>query len=632
MTDLKERLKKLTPEQRAALERQLILKKATQAEKDKAYGKIVAIKDHSPAPLSFAQKRLWYLDRLDPGSSAYNIFGGSSIQGEIDIIRLEKCISEIVRKHESLRTIFRLQNNKPVQMVMPPHPYTIEFIDLTTETSSRQSDMLQNVVEHVFRRHFDLGELPLFHIAIVRLAEQDHVAVMSIHHIISDAWSTGVFFKEMNHLYAVYGKDESPNLFQPLPVQYADYAIWQQKWSRSKRFEEHATYWKSKLGGELTTLNLPTDYDRPPFQTTSGAFEEMELSPGLVDRLRILSRDNQASINMVLLSAFKVLLYRLSGQTDILVGSPIAGRHHVEVENLVGFFINTIVLRTDLSRNPTFSKLLARVRETVLETFTHQDFPFEKIVEFLSPERDLSRTPIFQVFFNHINMQIQENNQSYFPAKGLETYQYQSKFDITLYVLEYEKKIRLELVYNSNLFKKQHMVEFIRQYYSIVLQVLENPRITINKIDLITQSAEGVLPNPNKRLPVLWEGHVLDRIHHHAQQVPDKAAIEENHNVLNYGQLEQQIHFFANRLEQQGVTPGEIVAVIGDRSADFVCSLLAIMKAGGAFSILDPTYPSHRLVQYINEIRPRFLLPIGSDKERIETVTRQNRSTNKKNE
>jgi amino acid adenylation domain-containing protein len=624
MTTLQERLKKLTPRERAALESRLFRKATLSAEKLQT--KIIAQKDHSPAPLSFAQQRLWYLNRLEPEGSAYNLLVGFRVQDELDLILLEKCFTEMVQRHESLRTIFRLQNNKPVQVIISPRSCSIEFVDLTNETSREKSEMLLKLAEHLYRRPFELGEWPLFRVAMARLAEHDHVVVMALHHIITDAWSLEVFFREIGHLYEAYKKDEPPQL-PILPIQYADYAIWQEKWMQGKKFHEDLAYWKGKLEGDLIPLNLPADYDRPLQQTTNGEHEKGVLGYSEVVRLRKLAGDNQATVNMVLLTVFKVLLYRLSGQTDILVGSPIAGRNHEKLENLIGFFINTLVLRSDLSGDPPFATMLSRVRQTSLEAFTHQEFPFEKIVEILSPDRDMGRAPVFQVFFNYIKVQTQNQSKSYLPVKEFNSFQFESKFDITLYIFEEEKQIRLTLAYNTNVFKKQRMVEFLHQYCSIVRQVLENSQTTINTVDLVTPFAAHVLPKIEEHLPVLWEEHILDRIHTHAQATPDTIAIEYDTAVLSYRQLEQAVHFYAHKLEQHGISQGEIVAVIGERSIDFVCTLLAIMRIGGVFSILDPLYPSHRLGQLVNELGPRFLLPIGADTETIEAVTRYVRSS-----
>ena len=613
----------MTPAERAEFEKLLLKNKAGITTKDS--DRIIASDDTSPAPLSFAQKRLWYLSRLDPGSSAYNLFGGSRIQGDLDIPALEKSVLEVTKRHESLRTTFRLQDKVPVQIIHEVDSFSVEQIDLTAESESQRTQMLREVAEHVFRRPFDLAEWPLFRIVLVRTGEKEHTAIMAIHHIISDAWSMGILINEMGLLYAAYSNQERPQL-PKLDVQYKDFARWQDRWLQTPEFNEQLGYWQKKLGGELAQLSLPTDFSRPQFQTTSGTFVEMTLDLDSVGRIRQLAQEQHASVYMLLLAVFKLLLHRLSGQTDIIVGSPIAGRHRPEIENLIGFFINTIVMRSDFSGNPSFLALLKQVRQTVLDAFSNQDLPFEKIVEVLSPERDLSRTPIFQVFFNHIKVASGNQNQGHMPLEGLETYHYQSKFDLTLYVFEDDKKIRLMLVYNDNLFKRQRMFEFLEQYQGLIQQILTQPDIVVKSLTLITESAAKILPAYDEQLAVQWSGHVLDRICQFAEQTPDKTAIEDNGGKISYRQLHQHITFLTQQFNSQGVTHGTTVAVIGNRSIKWTCTVLSVLNAGGVFCILDPNYPPQRLAQYINEITSPYLAVVQSNDDAIKNIVTQLRA------
>ncbi len=620
MTDFKERLSSLTPSQRAAFEALLLKKKAAGATNNS--DRIVPSQDGSPIPLSFAQKRLWYLYRLDPGSSAYNLFGSQRMQGDLDVAALEKSIFEIIKRHESLRTTFHLQNGMPVQIIHDINSYTIDQIDLKNESRSHQPEMLKDVVEHVFRWPFDLSEWPLFHIALVRTSERDHTAIMSIHHIISDAWSMGILVKEMNQLYAACTKGETLQL-PPLVVQYKDFARWQERWLQTPQFQQQLGYWQQKLGGELAHLCLPTDFARPQFQTTSGAFVEKVLELDTVERIRCLAQEQQVSVYMFLLAVFTLLLHRLSRQDDIVIGSPIAGRHRPEIENLIGFFINTIVMRTDISASASFLDLLKQVRKTVLDAFSNQDLPFEKIVEVLSPERDLSRTPIFQIFFNHINVTTPDHNQGNLPAAGLEAYHYQSKFDLTLYVFEEEKQIRLTLVYNDNLFRRQRMLEIMEQYSALVEQILTRPDLALKSYTLVSESAAKILPSPGQPLAVRWEGHILDRIGQYARQTQDKTAIEDSTGTITYLALDRHIRFLSQQFNRGGVTSGERVAIIGNRGIPWACKVLSVMHAGGVFCILDPNYPPQRLAQYISEIKPRFLVPLQSNDNAIAEIVQQ---------
>src|SRR5262244_1752419 len=351
-----------------------------------------------PLPLSFAQQRLWFLDQLEPGSSVYNVPGAVRIRGALDVIDLELSLNEIVRRHEALRTIFSVVEGNAVQIISPSLNFCLQRIDLTDRNESEREVKAQHLASEEARRSFDLSSGPLLRATLIILGQDDHVLVLTMHHIVSDGWSMGVLYRELSLLYEAFSKGQ-PSPLPELSIQYADFAVWQRQWLQGEVLESQLSYWKKQLEGAPAVLNLPMDRPRPPLQSFRGARRSLELSKGLTRDLKNLSRQNDVTLFMTLLAAFQTLLYRYTAQEDVVVGSPIANRSRSEIENLIGFFANTLVLRSDLSGDPTFSELLVRVREVALGGYAHQDLPFEKLVEDLNPGRNLSHSPLFQVMF-----------------------------------------------------------------------------------------------------------------------------------------------------------------------------------------------------------------------------------------
>ena len=440
--------------------------------------RIVKISRNERLPLSFAQERLWFLCQLDPESTAYSMPGSLRLRGKLDTEALERAFLELTRRHETLRTTFRFADGQPEQVISFEPVVALEKVDLCAlPVVAREKDAAR-LAEEQSRKPFDLVSGPLFRAALYKLGDEDHMIHTNMHHIIADYWSFGVMIREFVEFYGAFVAGTTPQLPE-LPVQYADFSYCQRKWLQGEVLETHLAYWKQKLGGELATLDLPTDRPRPAIQTHRGAKASLIVEQGLVEALRELSRRQGASLFMVLLAAFKALLIRYTGQEDILVGTPIAGRNRTELEGVIGFFINTIVMRNDLSGNPTFKELLERVRKTALEAYAHQEMPFEKIVEELAPKRDLSHTPLFQVFFNYI---VAEDYQAELPGFTVETFgepEYESKFDITLYVLEQDDAIRLTALYNADLFDAERIARMLKQYAALLEQVTRKPEATI---------------------------------------------------------------------------------------------------------------------------------------------------------
>ncbi|HYR10725.1 MAG TPA: condensation domain-containing protein, partial [Longimicrobium sp.] len=395
MTELANRLAKLTPAQRRLLE----LRRAQQSGAAPAAVPIaIPARGEGPAPLSFAQERLWFLDRMEPGNAFYNLPNAVRMRGALDVPALQRALGEIVRRHESLRTVFAEADGSPVQVIAPFGGFALPVENLSGLGEADREAAARRRVQEEAARPFDLSAGPLFRAALLRLGEEDHVLLLSMHHIVSDGWSLGVLLRELSALYSAYRKGrESP--LPELGVQYADYAVWQRGQLAGEALDRQLAYWRERLSGAPELLELPTDHPRPAVQTYRGETVPVELSPELLGRLQALGRSEGATLYMTLLGAFQVLLSKYSGSTDIVVGSPIAGRTRKELEELIGFFVNTLVLRTDLSGDPSFREVLRRAREVTLGAYEHQEMPFEKLVAELQPERSLSHSPLFQVVF-----------------------------------------------------------------------------------------------------------------------------------------------------------------------------------------------------------------------------------------
>ncbi|HKG78816.1 MAG TPA: condensation domain-containing protein, partial [Pyrinomonadaceae bacterium] len=406
------------------------------------------------APLSFSQQRLWFLDQLQPGNAFYNISRNFLLKGPLEIQALEQSLNQIIKRHEILRTSFKNVEGHPVQIISPPQHLNLIVVNLEDHNEEDREAKSYSLIAELASQPFDLGHGPLMRVKLLRLSDEEHVLVLAMHHIISDGWSAGVFFKELSALYAAYAAGEESPLPE-LPVQYADYAVWQREYLSGEVLNAQVEYWRERLTGAAPVLELPADRVRPAVQSYRGAAARFELSREVSEGLKELSQREGVTLFMTLLAAFKVLLYRYTGQADIVVGSPIAGRTRAEVEHLIGFFVNTLVLRTDLSGGPSFRELLGRVRETALGAYAHQDVPFEKLVEELQPERDLSRSPLFQVMFA-----LQNAPQESLRLEGLTLSRVRveteiAKFDLLLNMEDTEQGIKGALEYNTDLFERE---------------------------------------------------------------------------------------------------------------------------------------------------------------------------------
>jgi amino acid adenylation domain-containing protein len=567
------------------------------------------------APLSFSQERLWFLDQLTPGTGTYNMPGAMRLRGALDIRVLERCFAELFRRHESLRTRFLSRGGKPVQVIDPPAALALPRIDLTALPAAARRPEAERVLAQDAGAPFDLERGPLFRPALVRLGELDghgdeSVLLMTLHHIVTDGWSMGVLYRELTQLYEAFAAGRASPLPE-LPVQYADFAVWQRERLSGPDLEAQLGYWRERLAGHPGTLDLPLDRPRPAVQTYRGVSLVTEFPPAVAEPLLALSRAEGASPFMTLLAGFTLLLHRLSGQEDLLVGTPIAGRSRPELEGLIGFFLNTLVLRTDLSGRPSFRELILRVREAALGAYAHQDIPFERLLEDLQPERDLSRTPLFQVFFNMLNL---PRSGAQLPGgveiEPLGSGEGDSKFDLTVYAVEGEGRIGLNLVYNADLFDRERMEEMLRQYGHLLAQVGRSPDAPIEQVSLLTAEAAALLPDPMAPLGDEWRGAVHELFVERARRHPERPAVVDDEGTWTYGDLDAASRRLAARLRADGVRPGDRVAIYAHRSAPVAWAVLGTLRAGAAFVLLDPAYPPARLIEMLRLAEPRAWLAL----------------------
>ena len=545
--------------------------------------------------LSYAQQRLWFIDQLEPGNNFYNIPIVMKLAGHLNVEALERSLNEIVRRHEVLRTTFSVVEGEPVQVIKDAEQVRLAFDDLSHMQEEEREQRAREATAHEARLGFDLSAGPLLRVKLIRMTDDEHIAVMTMHHIVSDGWSMGVLIKEVAALYEAYTNGEQSPL-EELEVQYADFAVWQRQWLQGEVLEQQMDYWRRQLTA-LPVLDLPTDHPRPPSPTHRGASLSFLLPPDLTLDLKAISRRLGATLFMTLVAAFKLLLSRYSGQQDISVGTPIANRNRVETEPLIGFFVNQLVLRTSVSASQSFVELLRRVREVTLEAYTHQDLPFEMLVEELAPQRDFSRSPLTQVEFALQNAPLDSINFSGLTISSLPADSAIAKFDLTLAMSESKEGLKGTLEYNTDLYCESTASRMLTHFQRLLGAVLERPYERISEIELLTEAER-------QRILVEWNEtesqYPADKCVHElfeaqAERAHDAVAVTCEGECVTYGRLERRANQLANFLQACGVGPEMMVGICIKRSLDMVIGLLGTLKAGGAYMPLDPTYPKDRL-------------------------------------
>jgi amino acid adenylation domain-containing protein len=559
--------------------------------------------------LSYAQQRLWFLQEMEPESAAYNIPRAFRIRGALDVKALEQTLSEIARRHEILRTTFRVVNGQPVQVVAEPQPLGLPVIELGHLPPDERGTEAQRMAADEGRKPFNLSTGPLMRTTLLRLAEQEFIALFTMHHIVFDAWSIGVLIEEIGALYNAFAQGQASPL-KNLELQYADFAHWQRETLTGETLDAHLAYWRAQLA-DIANLELPTDRPRPPIQTYNGATRTVVLPPALSSQLKALSRREGATLYMTLLAAFKTLLQRYTGQDDISIGTPIANRNRSEIENLIGFFINTLVLRTDLSGDPTFRNLLGRVRETALSAYTHQDMPFEYLVEQLQPDRDMSRPPLFQVMFALLqNAPLEALQLQGVTLSPITLNSGTAKFDLLLFMEDTEEGLRAALEYNSDLFEAETINRLLANFETLLEDIAAGAERKLSELSVMTA-------NERRQVVVEWNETADDYPQHLAvhqlfeaqvARSPQAIAAIFEGQQLSYDQLNRRANQLAAHLRSLGVGPEALVGICLGRSMAVPVCVLAVLKAGGAYVPLDPAYPKDRLAYMLEDSGVSVLL------------------------
>jgi amino acid adenylation domain-containing protein len=570
-------------------------------------------------PLSFAQQRLWFLDQLGLGREAYNVPVAVRLTGHLERAALEFALREIVGRHESLRTSFAAASTGPVQVFAERVACPVPLIDLCgLGEEAREAEVVRLAAEEA-RTPFDLSESPLMRARLVRLGEREHVLLVTLHHIVSDGWSLGVLTRELTVLYDAYASGV-PAPLPPLPLQYADYAAWQRHRLSGARFEEQLEYWSKQLGGELPLLGLPLDFPRPPILKGRGETLHFRLPERLCTRLRELSRREGVTLYMTLLAAFKTLLHRYTGQEDIVVGTPVANRARPEAEGLIGCFVNTVVLRTDLSGDPTFRELLARARAVTLEAHANQEVPFEMLVERLRPERDLSHAPFFEVMFV-----LQNAPPPVLGLPGVEAHRLHvdndtAKFDLTLAMFEGEDGFEGALEFSTELFRRATAERMVAHFTELLEGAAADPELRASKLPLLPAAERrrllAELASEGPQLSAR-EGTMHEMFEAQVGRSPDAVALVCGARRLTYRELDERAERLARRLRSLGVGPETVVAVLLERNVELIVALLGVLKAGGAYLPLDHTYPTERLRLMFEDSGASVLLTQGNLRDRL---------------
>ena len=546
-------------------------------------------------PLSFAQERLWLVDRLQPGGSVYNVPAAVRLRGDLDGHALERALGEIVRRHEALRTTFAVHAGAPVQVISPFAGFALPVDDLAAlDEAAREAEVRRRAHDDA-TQPFDLSGGPLFRARLLRLADDDHVLLVCMHHVVTDGWSMGVLFRELSALYKTY-KNGEESVLAPLPVQYADYAVWERRQLGGEALEPHLAYWRERMAGAPALLELPSDRPRPAVQSHLGAQVPVDLSAELLARLEALGRGEGATLYMVLLAAFSVLLAKYAGTEDVVVGTPVAGRTRREVEGLIGFFVNTLVVRTELDGDPPFREVLRRVREATLGAYEHQELPFERLVAELQPERSLARSPLFQVLFALQNADASGGELAGLRTEGLQAETDTAMFDLALMLAARDGGLGGAITYATDLFDRGTIARISGHLERVLEQVTGDPTLRLSELRLLDEDERQLLEAwSGTDAPYPADACIHQLVAEQAARTPDAVAIVHERDALTYAELDARANRLAHHLRRLGVGPEARVGICHPRGVEMVVSILAVLKAGGAYVPLDPAYPPERL-------------------------------------
>ncbi|BDI18012.1 hypothetical protein ANSO36C_38140 [Nostoc cf. commune SO-36] len=573
-------------------------------------------------PVSFAQQRLWFLDQLNPDNTIYNVPTVIRLTGSLNLTALEQTFNEIVRRHETLRTTFIVLDGQPLQAIAPSLTISISVLDLQLLPDGEREVQVNSIINAEIEHPFDLSSGPLLRVKLLVLSNTEHILLLNMHHIICDDWSIGVLIRELGMLYTAFAQNQPSPLLE-LPLQYADFAHWQREWLQGEVLQTQLTYWQQQLNG-ISMLHLPTDKPRPAIQSYEGATQFFELPKKLTDALEKLSQQEGVTFFMMLLAAFKTLLYRYTDQKDIAVGSPIANRNRSEIEGLIGFFVNSLVLRSNLSGNPTFREFLGRVREVTLGAYSQQDLPFDKLVEELHPERNLSYHPLFQVVFSLQNAPMSALELPGLVPSFMNIDLKKTRFDLELHLWkcsddfrslwganwENSEGLRGVIVYNTDLFDKATISRMLKHFKTLLSSIVANPEQRIANLPLLSEAELHQIlvewNNTNANYPDDKCIHQLfeEQVQYH----PDSIAVIFGNEQLTYQQLNNRSNQLAKYLQKIGVGSETLVGICISQSIEMIVGLLGILKAGGAYLPLDSSYPQERLKFMLEDAQVSVLL------------------------
>jgi amino acid adenylation domain-containing protein/non-ribosomal peptide synthase protein (TIGR01720 family) len=572
---------------------------------------IVPVGRERELPLSFSQQRLWFLDQLEPGSPFYNLQTAVALTGSFNFRVFEKSFNEIIRRHEILRTNFVTVEGRAAQVISARRSLRLPLIDLSELNEDEQDREVQRLGTEDAQQPFDLSSGPLLRMSVLRLTPQEHVVLLTTHHIISDGWSLNLLVQEVATLCEVF-KAGKPLPLAELPIQYADYAVWQRRWLQGEVLEQHMAYWRQHLGAELPVLELPSDRPRPAVQSYRGSHLEFALTTELTQELQALSRRAGTTLFMTMLSVFTTLLHRYTGQDKIFVGAPIAGRTRIETEKLIGFFVNTLVMRADLSGHMSFQELMGQVRERALGAYTHQELPFEKLVDELEPERDLSRSPLFQVMFDlkSVSKKALQVEGLRMRTLNLQTTKKTALFDLTLAMVEVDGQLTGALEYNTDLFDQSRIERLLGHLQALIESIVSEPREELHRLQYLTPFEQQQLLvewNETKAQP-LASYTIQQLFQQQAEQTPAAIAMIDGATRVTYEELNRRANQVAHYLRRCGIGPDDPVGLCVERSVEMAVGLLGILKASGYYVPLDSSYPEDRLQFIFEETHLRVLL------------------------
>lgn len=594
MSETRQHATNLAPEEKRALLARLLREKS---QRPQAH------------PVSFGQQRLWFLDRLEPEAVGYVMPAALRLKGALNVDALKESLNEVVRRHAILRTTLSDIDGEPLQFVHPGATLRPIVQDLSELEADERERRATEILAKEVRRPFNLQQGPLCRVTLLRLADDEHIVLINLHHIVTDGWSTAILIRELVALYqaAILGQ---PSPLPVLPIQYTDYARWQRSWLEGAGFAAEMEYWRKQLSGPLPKLELPIDYPRPASQDYRGATCNRMLDQQLAGALSVLSRRQGATLFMTLLAAFKTLLHRHTGVEDVVLGTAVSGRQRAQTESLIGFFVNTLVLRTDLSGSPTFVEVLRRVKEVALGALANQSVPFEKLVEELNPERNAGKNPLFEVLFNFGNMPRATVDLAGLSLSLVELAGMQAKHAITLYADEAQDRIALSLVYQRALFAPERMQILLAQYVYLLEQIVVGPDQPIDGYSLCAPQTRHLLPDPREPLAILPYEPVTESFGRWVERTPQRPAVIQSGRELTYLQLHERASAISRCLGAAGCQPGETVAVLGPRSLGLIASIIAVMRIGGVLLLIDRTHPENRRNQLLAEGRARRVVEV----------------------